>query len=73
MKRQRGRPPKIDRKKISVDQAVQITSDFWAQFGKKGYSKGYIYNMLSSGKLHKEVCGKGVLLYEDEVKEKLCG
>lgn len=74
-KRGPGRPAKIDpnRKKISVDQAVELTQKFWGQYGKKGYSKGYIYNLISSGDLHREDHGKFVLLYEDEVREKLCG
>lgn len=73
--RGRGRPQKIDpnRRLISIDQAVQLTTEYWAAFGKKGYAKGSIYNLISAGKLHKQETGKGVLLFEDEIKEKLCG
>lgn len=75
MKRKPGRPIKVDpdAKKISVDQAVQITWEYWAQFGIKGYSKQYIYNLMSDGKLRRDTRGKGALLFEDEVREKLCG
>lgn len=74
-KKGRGRPRKIDptRKRVSVDQAVEITKEFWAQFQKKGYSKGYIYNLTANGTLSKEKHGRDILLYEDEVREKLCG
>lgn len=74
IKRGRGRPPKVDpnRKKISVDQAVEITKEHWAKYKKAGYSKGYIYNLISAGELHAERHGKGVLLFEDEVRKRLC-
>lgn len=75
IKRSRGRPAKIDpsRKKITIDQAVEITRKFWAQFNRDGYSKGHIYNLSASGKLEKERHGKCVLLFEDDVIRKLCG
>lgn len=73
--RRPGRPRKIDvnRKQISIDQAVSLTKEFWKKFGKTGYSKGYIYNLISRGELARDSRGKGVLLFEDEVRAKLCG
>jgi len=75
MKRGRGRPRRIDpsRKKISIDQAVQLTREYWAKFGKPGYSKGYIYNLISKGELHRDGPPNRALLFEDEVLERLCG
>lgn len=70
-----GRPPKIDpnRKKVTIDQALEIIRAHWAQYDKPGYSRGYIYNLISSGKLHRVGPPKTALLFEDEVIEKLCG
>lgn len=75
IKRGRGRPAKVDpdRKRITVDQAVELVRIYWDQYGKPGYSKGYIYNLISSGKLQRTGPPKIALLFEDEVKEKLCG
>jgi hypothetical protein len=66
---------KIDptRKKITIDQAVELTAKFWSQYGKPGCSKGHIYNLISSGKLHRVGPPKRALLFEDEVIERLCG
>jgi hypothetical protein len=66
-----GRPSK--QKKITVDQAVQMTQEFWAQYDRKGYSKQYIYNLISANKLKSEHTGKYVFIFEDEVRQKLCG
>lgn len=73
--RKRGRPPKIDpaAKKISIDQAVELVRQYWAQYDMPGYSKGYIYNLISSGQLSRLGNKNRALLLEDEVKEKLCG
>lgn len=75
IKRERGRPKKVDpnRKKITIDEAVRISAKHWAQYGMTGYSKKTIYNMSSAGKLEKEPHGKCVLLFEDDVIRKLCG
>jgi hypothetical protein len=75
MKRKPGRPHKVDplRKKITIDQAVQMTEEFWSQYGKKGYSKQHIYNLISKGELNRESHSRCVLLFEDEVKQRLCG
>lgn len=74
-KRGRGRPRKVDpnRKKITIDQAIELISAHWARYGKPGYSKGYIYNLISKGDLHREGPPKRALLFEDEVLERLCG
>lgn len=75
MKRKVGRPPKIDpnRKKITVEQALEMSRRFWAQYDKKGHSRQHIYNLTCAGELSKEKHGKAILLFEDEVKAKLCG
>lgn len=73
--KKRGRPIKDDpkRKKVTVDQAVELSRQYWSQYNKPGYSKGYVYNLISSGKLHRLGPPKIALLFEDEVLEKLCG
>lgn len=71
MKRKVGRPS--SRKKISVEQAVQLTKEYWAQYGRDGYSKGHIYNLIYKKELERTGPKNCALLFEDEVKEKLCG
>lgn len=73
IERKRGRPPKADRKKISIDQALELSKNFWAQYGKPGYSKQHIYNLIHRKELSKEKHGKCVLVFEDEIIQKLCG
>lgn len=75
MKRKRGRPRKVDpnRKKITVEQALEMSREYWSQFGMEGHTKGTIYNLVCAEELHKEKRGKWILLFEDEVKKKLCG
>jgi excisionase family DNA binding protein len=73
--KRRGRPPKVDpnRKKISMVQALQLIEENRSSRGLPGVSKGYLYNLISEGKLKSERLGKFVLLYEDEIRQKLCG
>ncbi len=75
MKRKPGRPHKIDtdRKRISLDEALKFIATERAKVGLKPCSKGHLYNMISKGTLSKATHNFGVLLYEDEVREKLCG
>jgi len=75
MSKKVGRPKKLDpnRKRVTVEQAVQITKEFWAKFGRPGYSRGHIYNMISKGELDRTGPKSCALLYEDEIIEKLCG
>lgn len=75
IQRKPGRPRKKDpnRKLISIDQAVTMINEHFSQYGRKGYSKGYIYNLISEGKLHREGPPSMVLLDEQEIRDKLCG
>lgn len=73
--RGRGRPRKIDpsRKKLTLDQALELIRSHYAQYNLSGCSKQHLYNLISKGELEKERLGSHVLIYEDEVKKKFCG
>jgi len=73
----RGRPktePPIERK-ISPEKAVELVREYRSKMGRKGVSLGYIYNLISEGKLHRWGTKNCAELDVEEVKQvfKICG